>query len=87
MAAVYDNCSEITPNIDVDWSTSSVDRSSQDFLIQSDVFFARGPWMPCAKFMVLELETCNYVICIIYGVTQGPSRMISSGSYNPERRP
>lgn len=61
VADVYEDCSEITPNMDLVHCTSSVDPSSQDFLIQSDVFFARETWMPCAKFMVLELEARNHV--------------------------
>lgn len=61
MADVYDDCSEITPNMDLGWGTLSVDPSSQDFLIQSDSFFARGPRMLCVNFTVLELETCAHV--------------------------
>ena len=36
MADICDDCPEITPNMDLDQSPSSVDPSSQDFLIQSD---------------------------------------------------
>lgn len=58
VAVVYDAGSEIPPNMDSDESTSSIDPSSRDFLIQSDVFFAMGGLD--AKFTVLELEACNH---------------------------
>lgn len=39
-ADIFGDYLEITPSMDMDQRTSCVDPRSQDFLIQSDVFFA-----------------------------------------------
>lgn len=80
-ADVYEDCSEITPNMDLVHCTSSVDPSSQDFLIQSDVFFARGDldatckkssrfwsWRPAIMYLIGFDSLVQNAVCKALGI-------------------